>query len=122
MSSRRGLSLIELLITVGILALGAELFLGLGHSQRATRRAADLEGLTRERDQALERAVEACSNPRCFEDWAREVSPSEQRWVSARLWARVEPGPRGTLRLTVSGEVEGARGPRSLTRLVEVTR
>lgn len=126
--AKRGYTLIEAMIAVMVLSIGAGLLANeFSHYQRATRRARAAIGLQHTLGEQMER-IRACERRACVYAFATEtatvagLSPEARSWSDAVVSTSVHPGPDGTLQVILQGHVPEILPPRKLIGLVEVTR
>lgn len=106
--TRRGASLIEAMIGVALLGIGASMLVGpWTQYERATRRTIAVEGVARVIDLELERA-RSCPTRACIEGLAGTATTAAEgadTWARARVVRTVRAGPHGTLEVEVAAEV-----------------
>lgn len=124
MKGPRGYTLIELMIALAVLSVGAGLVVGEVSTYRAaTERARAVEAITRVLDQEMER-LRACPDMACLEAARAETAtldglgPAAASWARPRVKRTWRPGPDGTLEVTVQAELPGLVPPRALRALV----
>lgn len=102
---RRGYTLIDLMIAIAVLGIGAQLLIdGLGPLERGAARTIEREGLVRALDIELER-MRACPDRPCLDDLVATgtISASAEGWTRLEVERSVAPGPDQTLRISVRG-------------------
>ena len=125
MSVARGYTLIEMMVSVAILAVGTNLLVGAfqayetaGHRARAV--AAIAEALNQEME-----AARACRNRACLNDFATQgpIAPAKQAsqsWLRPRIERQLRPGPDGTMAVAITAGVPDLVPPRTLVALMVV--
>ena len=121
-AEQRGVTLIELMITVSVLAIATNAILhGFTQYERATSRAIRMEGVARVLDQEMEH-IRSCRSRACVRALVGEGQIEESKsWVRVKLTRRVQPGPDGTLQVTLTAIAPRLR-PQTLSALVRVSR
>jgi prepilin-type N-terminal cleavage/methylation domain-containing protein len=115
---RRGYTLIELMIVVALLSLGAGLFID--HMQvyeEASEELIDREAIARVLDLELER-LRACPDRACLEAQVETRAPEAESWLRVPVREALHPGPDGTVRAVV--EVSAPSGPKTMEALLWV--
>jgi len=115
---QRGSSLIDAMIGVAVLGIGASLLLGPWSSyERASSRAIAAEGLARVIDLELERA-RSCPTRDCIEGLtttSTAPSPDAASWAHATVHRSVKAASNGCLEVSIKAEVPGLVRPLSAT-------
>ena len=125
MSVQRGYTLVEMMIAVTILAIGANLLVGAfqayeaaGHRARAV--AAIAEVLNQEME-----AARACGSQACVRDLVSRggtrhpAQAAGRSWLRPQIERRLRNGPDGTMELTITAEIPNVVPPRTLVALLE---
>ena len=120
----RGFSLIEMMVAVTILSIGAALLAGAFEAyQDAARRARYVVAIAEVLNLELETA-RACPSRACLTAWKNRpvVAAEAETWLRPRVQRTIMPGPDGTLQIQVVAEIPSIVPPRTMVALVGAMR
>jgi type II secretory pathway pseudopilin PulG len=106
---RRGFTLVDAMMAVTILGVGAGLMVGPWSSYRdATTRAIQVEGLAHVVDLELERA-RSCPTRACLQALPTTTTAADgaESWARAQVERVVREGPRGSLEIEIRAQIPG---------------
>jgi hypothetical protein len=112
------------MVAVAVLSVGATMISAQHqHYEDATRRAIAVESVARALDQEMER-MRACPDLACIERLAGrstdELDVEVESWIRAEIDRAIEPGPNGTLKVTLTADAPHLRAQRKLVALLWV--
>jgi prepilin-type N-terminal cleavage/methylation domain-containing protein len=126
MKSRRGWTLIEMMIAVAVLGIAVGVWITDPSYIRMSARQVHLEGTVRALEMELE-ALAACTDRRCIESAIAHPPASTTEvtaeWSPAVVERSLRPGPDGTLEIRVRAPLgRGLGRPMEVRRLLKVPR
>jgi type II secretory pathway pseudopilin PulG len=117
-------TLIDCMVAVAVISIGAGLLATQHqHFEHANRRAIAVESVARALDLEMEQ-FRACADRACIEALAARAN--EERGAEVASWSRadierkLEPGPNGTIKLTLTASAKELRADRKLVALLWV--